>query len=112
MLKNTVEIFNDQEAVARRIEDLKHSGYHDADMYVIAKGEHRIDNLNGRLETLSDDKLAADHSLWDRFRNLVGAQEEFQTAFTRLGMDDEETEKYSEAIEAGKIVLIIANTEL
>ena len=112
MLKNTVEIFNDQETVARRIEELKHTGYHDADMYVIAKGEHRIDNLNGRLETLSDEKLAADHSMWDSFRNLVGAQEEFQTAFTKLGLDDQETEIYSDAIESGKIVLIIANTEL
>lgn len=109
MLKNTVEIYDDQEDVAIRIEELKLNGYHDTDMYVVAKGEHRIDNLKGRLETLADEKLAADKTLWDKFRNLVGAEEEFQTAFDRLGMDDHNTEIYSDALETGKILLIIAS---
>ena len=112
MLKNTVELYDDQEEVAKRIEELKSNGYSDTDMYVVAKGEHRIDNLKGRLETLSDDTVAADKTLWDRFRKLVGAEEEFQTAFSKLGMDDKDTEIYSEAIESGKLLLIIAKDEV
>ena len=112
MLKNTVEIYDDQEAVAARIEELKNNGYHDTDMYVVAKGEHRIDNLKGRLGTLADEKVAADKTLWEKFRNLMGAEEEFQTAFDRLGMDDHHTILYSDALDSGKILLIIASDDV
>lgn len=111
MLKNAVELFNNQETVARRIEELKQTGYHDADMYVICKGEHRIDNLKGHLKTLADEKPVADQSLWERFRNLTGAQEEFQSAFSKLGIEEQDMESYLEAIETGQILLVIANFE-
>lgn len=112
MLKNKIEIYNNQDEVTKRIYELKQTGYHDTDMYVIAKGEHRIDNIKGRLETLADESKSTDVSLWDKFRNLVGAQEEFENAFTRLGVEDDEIEIFTNAIESGKLLLIIANDEL
>lgn len=112
MLKNKVEIYNDQEEVIRRIEDLKETGFHDTDMYVIAKGEQSIDNIKGSLETLSDENEGAPGTLWDKFRNLVGAEEEFQSAFSRLGVEEEDLEVFTDAIESGKLLLVIANNEL
>lgn len=112
MLKNKIEIYNNQDEVTKRIHELKQTGYHDTDMYVIAKGEHRVDNIKGRLETLADESKSTDVSLWDKFRNLVGAQEEFENAFTRLGVEDDEIEIFTNAIESGKLLLIIANDEL
>lgn len=112
MLKNKVEIYNDQEEITRRINQLKQTGFHDTDMYVIAKGEHRIDNMQGRLETLADEANQTDLSLWDKFRNLVGAQEEFENAFLRLGVEEKDIELFTTAIESGKLMLIIANNEL
>ena len=112
MLKNTFEIFNNQDEVLRRVHELKATGFHDTDMYVIAKGEQSIDNIKGRLETLADDKGLTDVSLWDKFRHLVGAQEEFESAFTRLGVEEADLELFTSAIESGKLLLIIANNEL
>lgn len=112
MLKNKFEIFNTQEEVLERVHELKQTGYHDTDMYVITKGEQRIDNIKGKVETLADEKGNADVSLWDKFRNLVGAQEEFENAFTRLGVEDRDIEMFTDAIESGKLLLIIANNEL
>lgn len=112
MLKTRVEIFEDQEQAATRIEHLKNSGFQDADMFLIAKGEERIDNIRGTLETLSDDQSVAQSSLWDRFRRLIGAREEFQAVFERLGMEETMTEKYAEAVEKGKIILIIASDKI
>lgn len=112
MLKTRVEIFGDQEQAATRIEHLKNNGFQDADMFLIAKGEERIDNIRGTLETLSDDQSAIQSSLWDRFRRLIGAREEFQAVFERMGMEETMTEEYTEAVENGKVILIIASEKI
>lgn len=111
-MKNKVEIYNDQEEVIRRIENLKATGFHDTDMYVISKGEQTIDNIKGSLETLADENGTSAGTLWDKFRNLVGAEAEFESAFTRLGVEEEDLEVFTSAIESGKLLLIIANNEL
>ncbi|PKK39345.1 hypothetical protein ABB02_01578 [Clostridiaceae bacterium JG1575] len=112
MLKNKVEIFNTQEEVVARIDQLKCDGFHDTDMYVVAKGG-QIDNLQGHMENLSDEPgFAEERTLWSKLRNFVGAEQEFGSAFERLGLPSEQTEKSLEALEAGKLLLIIAHDEL
>lgn len=111
MLKTKTEIFEDQEQAATYIEQLKKNGLYDADMFLIAKGEKKIDNIRGTLETLSGIQLTHS-SLWDRFRRLVGEEEEFQAVFERMGMEETMTERYMEALEEGKIILVIASDKI
>lgn len=109
LMKTRVEIFNDQDQAANRIDNLKQSGFHDADMFLIAKGEERIDNIRGSRETLADDQAVTSTSFWDRFRRLTGGREEFHEVFERMGMDEDLSAKYTEAVENGKILLVVAS---
>lgn len=112
MLQRKVELFNNQEQAANRIEELKRTGFHDADMFLFCKGENRIDNIQGTLETLADDKPTAHTSLWERFRTLLGAREEFQAIFEKMGLDEGLSEDYSAAVERGKILLVVVSEKL
>lgn len=111
MLNNNVEVYNTQEEVARRIEELKTQGYQDSDLYVIAKGEHTVDNLGGRTQTLGDsDEITEERTLWDRFVDFLGggsSDDYSDTTFDRLDLNDTDREHYLNEINSGRILLYI-----
>lgn len=111
MLNNNVEVYNTQEEVARRIEELKAQGYQDSDLYVIAKGEHSVDDLGGRTETLGEaDEITEERTLWDRFVDFLGGGTDDgyrDSAFDRLDLNDTDRQHYLNEINSGRILLYI-----
>lgn len=106
-MNRIIEVFEDQASLARRVDELKQTGYHEANMYVLAKGDHRIDKLKGNPETLNHQLNTEDKSLWGKLQDLMGIREDFDETLSRLGVDEGDQESLTSALAEGKLLLII-----
>ena len=104
MNNKDIEIFDSEIEVVDRINILNHLGFKDEDMYIISSEDSNISMLRG----MTDIVIKEDNdSLWERFRSFLKGEDTIIEAFSRMGIDDEERDKYEEELEVGKYILYV-----
>lgn len=104
MNNKDIEIFDSELEVVDRINILNHLGFKDEDMYIISSEDSNISMLRG----LTDIVIKEDNeSLWERFRSFLKGEDTITEAFNRMGIDDEERDKYRNELDVGKYILYV-----
>ena len=99
-----IEIYETQEIVLKKIEELKKDGYLEKDMYIMAKSDDQLSLVKGK----TDVEAHASEGGWaDRFATFLTGNEKIHQAFLNMGIDENESEHYYRDVQDGKLLLYV-----
>ncbi|KAB7705363.1 YsnF/AvaK domain-containing protein [Bacillus aerolatus] len=104
--KKFIGVFNNQTEVIRKIEELKAEGYAETDIYAVAKDADNISMVRGRTGA-EVESTTAGGSWMDKFMAFLSGEDEVRGGLRNMGLDDADSDRYYNDIEAGKILLYV-----
>lgn len=96
--------FDTETEVLSKIEEMKASGSREEDMYVMARNEDQISMVRGRTDV---DYKSSEGSWMDKFMGFLSGNEPTREAFSNMGVDDGEADRYYNDVQNGKILLFV-----
>ena len=99
-----METFDSETEVLRKIEELKAQGAREEDMYVMANDKDQISMVRGRTDV---DYKSTEGNWMDKFMGFLSGNEPVREAFSGMGVDEEEADRYYREVQNGKILLFV-----
>ena len=96
--------FDTETEVLRKIEELKAQGSSEEDMYVMARDKDQISMVRGRTDV---DYKSSEGNWMDKFMGFLSGNESSREAFSGMGVDDAEDDRYYNEVQNGKILLFV-----
>lgn len=96
--------FDTETEVLKKIEDMKTQGSREEDMYVMARNEDQISMVRGRTDV---DYKSSEGSWMDKFMGFLSGNEPTREAFSKMGVDQSEADRYYNDVQNGKILLFV-----
>ncbi|MGB6407969.1 MAG: general stress protein [Planococcus donghaensis] len=96
--------FDSENEVLNKIEELKARGSRENDMYVMARDEDQISLVRGRTDV---DYKSSEGNWMDKFMGFLSGDDSTREAFSRLGVDKNEADRYYNEVQNGKILLFV-----
>lgn len=96
--------FDTETEVLKKIEEMKAQGSREEDMYVMARNEDQISMVRGRTDV---DYKSSEGNWMDKFMGFLSGNEPTREAFTNMGVDDAEADRYYNDVQNGKILLFV-----
>lgn len=99
-----METFNSESEVLEKIEELKATGSREEDMYVMARDEDQISMVRGRTDV---DYKSSEGNWMDKFMGFLSGDDSTREAFSGMGLDKDESDRYYNEVQDGKILLFV-----
>ncbi|MGM0896759.1 MAG: YsnF/AvaK domain-containing protein [Bacillota bacterium] len=96
--------FDTETEVLKKIEDMKTQGSREEDMYVMARNEDQISMVRGRTDV---DYKSSEGNWMDKFMGFLSGNEPTREAFSNMGVDEAEADRYYNDVQNGKILLFV-----
>ena len=96
--------FDSESDVLAKIEELKSTGSREEDMYVMARDKDQISMVRGRTDV---DYKSSEGNWMDKFMGFLSGDDSTREAFSGMGLDKEETDRYYNEVQNGKILLFV-----
>ncbi|MBT2583527.1 YsnF/AvaK domain-containing protein [Planococcus sp. ISL-109] len=96
--------FETETEVLKKIDEMKAQGSREEDMYVMARNEDQISMVRGRTDI---DYKSSEGGWMDKFMGFLSGNEPTREAFSNMGVDDQEADRYYEDVQSGKILLFV-----
>ncbi|ANU22280.1 YsnF/AvaK domain-containing protein [Planococcus donghaensis] len=96
--------FDSETEVLNKIEELKAQGSREDDMYVMSRDEDQISMLRGRTDV---DYKSAEGNWMDKFMGFLSGDDSTREAFSGMGVDKDEADRYYNEVQNGKILLFV-----
>jgi len=96
--------FDSETEVLKKIEELKAQGSREDDMYVMARDEEQISMLRGRTDV---DYKSAEGNWMDKFMGFLSGDDSTREAFSGMGVDKDEADRYYNEVQNGKVLLFV-----
>lgn len=96
--------FDSETEVLRKIEELKAQGSSENDMFVMARDKDQISMVRGRTDV---DYKSSEGNWMDKFKGFLSGDEPTREAFSGMGLDSQETDRYYQEVQNGKILLFV-----
>jgi uncharacterized protein (TIGR02271 family) len=96
--------FNSETEVLKKIEELKAQGSREEDMYVMARDKDQISMVRGRTDV---DYKSSEGNWMDKFMGFLSGDEPTRQAFSGMGVDEAEADRYYKEVQNGKIILFV-----
>lgn len=96
--------FDSETEVLKKIEELKAQGSSEEDMYVMARDKDQISMVRGRTDV---DYKSSEGNWMDKFMGFLSGNESSREAFSGMGVDDAEADRYYNEVQNGKILLFV-----
>lgn len=96
--------FDSETEVLRKIEELKAQGSREEDMYVMARDKDQISMVRGRTDV---DYKSSEGNWMDKFMGFLSGDEPTRQAFSGMGVDEAEADRYYNEVQNGKILLFV-----
>ncbi|WP_434400134.1 YsnF/AvaK domain-containing protein [Planococcus sp. 11815] len=96
--------FDTETEVLKKIEDMKAQGSREEDMYVMARNEDQISMVRGRTDV---DYKSSEGNWMDKFMGFLSGNEPTREAFSNMGVDEAEADRYYNEVQNGKILLFV-----
>lgn len=96
--------FDSETEVLRKIEELKAQGSREEDMYVMARDKDQISMVRGRTDV---DYKSSEGNWMDKFMGFLSGDEPTRQAFSGMGVDEAEADRYYKEVQNGKILLFV-----
>ncbi|HSJ37659.1 MAG TPA: YsnF/AvaK domain-containing protein [Planococcus sp. (in: firmicutes)] len=96
--------FNSESEVLEKIEELKTTGSREEDMYVMARDKDQISMVRGRTDV---DYKSSEGNWMDKFMGFLSGDDSTREAFSGMGLDKDESDRYYNEVQNGKILLFV-----
>ena len=96
--------FDSETEVLKKIEEMKAQGSSEEDMYVMARDKDQISMVRGRTDV---DYKSSEGNWMDKFMGFLSGNESTRQAFSGMGVDDAEADRYYNEVQNGKILLFV-----
>ncbi|TWT06818.1 DUF2382 domain-containing protein [Planococcus sp. CPCC 101016] len=96
--------FDTETEVLKKIEELKAQGSREEDMYVMSRDKDQISMVRGRTDV---DYKSSEGNWMDKFMGFLSGNESSREAFSGMGVDDAEADRYYNEVQNGKILLFV-----
>lgn len=96
--------FDSETEVLKKIEEMKAQGSSEEDMYVMARDKDQISMVRGRTDV---DYKSSEGNWMDKFMGFLSGNESSREAFSGMGVDDAEADRYYNEVQNGKILLFV-----
>lgn len=96
--------FDTESEVLRKIEELREQGISEDHMYVMAHDKEQLSMVRGRTDV---DYKSAEGGWMDKFMGFLSGNEPVREAFSGMGVDDQEADRYYQDVQNGKILLFV-----
>lgn len=96
--------FNSESEVLEKIEELKATGSREEDMYVMARDKDQISMVRGRTDV---DYKSSEGNWMDKFMGFLSGDDSTREAFSGMGLDKDEADRYYNEVQNGKILLFV-----
>ncbi|ANU09910.1 hypothetical protein BBH88_06160 [Planococcus antarcticus DSM 14505] len=96
--------FDSETEVLKKIEEMKAQGSSEDDMYVMARDKDQISMVRGRTDV---DYKSSEGNWMDKFMGFLSGNESSREAFSGMGVDDAEADRYYNEVQNGKILLFV-----
>ncbi|AIY06502.1 hypothetical protein Plano_2537 [Planococcus sp. PAMC 21323] len=96
--------FDSETEVLNKIEELKAQGSSENDMYVMARDEDQISMVRGRTDV---DYKSSEGNWMDKFMGFLSGDDSTREAFSGMGVDKDEADRYYNEVQNGKILLFV-----
>lgn len=96
--------FDTETEVLRKIEELKATGSREEDMYVMARDKDQISMVRGRTDV---DYKSSEGNWMDKFMGFLSGDDSTREAFSGMGLDKDESDRYYNEVQNGKILLFV-----
>lgn len=96
--------FDTETEVLNKIEELKAQGSREDDMYVMARDKDQISMLRGRTDV---DYKSSEGNWMDKFMGFLSGDDSTREAFSGMGVDKDEADRYYNEVQNGKILLFV-----
>ena len=96
--------FDNETEVLKKIEEMKAQGSSEDDMYVMARDKDQISMVRGRTDV---DYKSSEGNWMDKFMGFLSGNESSREAFSGMGVDDAEADRYYNEVQNGKILLFV-----
>ena len=97
-------VFNSEEELQQKIDELKLQGYSDEDMYVVSNRDNQISMGRGSNDTHSNTEGG---NWWDKFKSFMLGEDLINDGFQRMGFNDQERDHYYSEMKSGKLFLYV-----
>lgn len=99
--KNVLGVVYSKEDLMRKIEALKAQGYKETDIHLVAQDGELLDSIERQTGAEGEEV----NSFKDRFKSFVSGESSVREGLKSLGLNDQETERYTSDIARGGILL-------
>ncbi|MBT2569358.1 DUF2382 domain-containing protein [Planococcus sp. ISL-110] len=96
--------FDSETEVLKKIEEMKAQGSSEDDMYVMARDKDQISMVRGRTDV---DYKSSEGNWMDKFMGFLSGNESSREAFSGMGVDEAEADRYYNEVQNGKILLFV-----
>lgn len=96
--------FDSETEVLRKIEELKGQGISEDHMYVMAHDKEQLSMVRGRTDV---DYKSSEGGWMDKFMGFLSGNEPVREAFSGMGVDEQEADRYYRDVQNGKILLFV-----
>lgn len=96
--------FDSESEVLAKIEELKSTGSREEDMYVMARDKDQISMVRGRTDV---DYKSSEGNWMDKFMGFLSGDDSTREAFSGMGLDKDESDRYYNEVQNGKILLFV-----
>ncbi|WP_282020394.1 YsnF/AvaK domain-containing protein [Planomicrobium okeanokoites] len=96
--------FDTESEVLQKIEELKATGSREEDMYVMARDKDQISMVRGRTDV---DYKSSEGNWMDKFMGFLSGDDSTREAFSGMGLDKDESDRYYNEVQNGKILLFV-----
>ncbi|WP_422124134.1 YsnF/AvaK domain-containing protein [Planococcus sp. X10-3] len=96
--------FDSESEVLAKIEELKATGSKEEDMYVMARDKDQISMVRGRTDV---DYKSSEGNWMDKFMGFLSGDDSTREAFSGMGLDKDESDRYYNEVQNGKILLFV-----
>ncbi|WP_240611985.1 general stress protein [Planococcus halotolerans] len=99
--KNVLAVVYSEEDLLRKIEALKAQGYKESDIHLVAQDGDRLDSIESKTGAEGEEV----NSFKDKFKGFISGEGSVREGVKSLGLNDQETERYTADIAKGGILL-------
>lgn len=99
--KQVLSVVFSEADLIKKIEEIKQQGYSESDLHIISQDAGQLDSIKGQSEVETEEA----GSFKDKFKGFITGEGSVREGIKDLGLSEKETERYTEDVAKGGILL-------
>lgn len=103
-----IEAFDNEKAVVNKITELKNQGIAEENLYIAVQDKERLSMIHAETSSGAGEKT---QDIKNKLTDLLSGNDTLEKSLQSRGLEEQEIERYTEAVQNGKILLFSDNVQ-